>query len=376
MAKKNIKHHYFIILFFLIITTLSCNKEEKRKNSTQTKIETSGYLISGTIKNVSDSTFVYLYDINTVKDSTLILSEKFTFKGSVSEPTRRNIRLKNGRAVSFWIENQEIKIIAEKEKLQEASIIGGKTQKESLITKKSIDSIFKEITNVHKLLDSETIKKVTRDSLIKRQNDLFEEINKIKQQFIVDHPDSYVSVNSLYGYTSNWSKEKVKELYNPLTNKLKKSKYGQSIEHFLSLPKTPKIGEKYIDFELTDANNNPIKLSDVQGKYTLVEFWASWCYPCRKSNPELVKNYAKYKEKGFNIIGVSIDQRKKDWLKAIKDDELPWKQSIAPKGFKSDIALTYGISGIPENFIIDENGKIIAKTLRGDALENKLKELF
>lgn len=307
---------FAILLSILLFFSCSDTKKDKQADTLENKED--GYQILGTIKNVPDSTWIYLYEMNSIQDSTLIKEEKFTFTGTVPEPTRKNIRLKNGRAISFWIENQEIKIMADKEKMQDAIIYAGKIHEESLIKNKSIDSLYKEVSIVHKLYENEGLKISDRDSLIRRQNNLFQEIDKVNQQFIVNNPDSYVSVSSLNGFSSNWGREKVKELYTPLSDRIKKSKYGQSIAHFLSLPQTPKVGEKFIDFKLSGVDGNPIKLSDNNKKYTLIEFWSSWCGPYRKENPNLIKTYNKYKDQGFEIFGVSLDNKKKIGSKLLK----------------------------------------------------------
>ncbi|WP_299902189.1 TlpA disulfide reductase family protein [uncultured Aquimarina sp.] len=374
----NFKKYFFIGLSAVTFTFFSCKQKQQNEQTDDihTNTETNGYQIIGNLKNIPDSTWVYLHEHNTVKDSALVISEKFEFTGSVDEPSKRNIRLKNGKSISFWIENKTIEIKSNKNDFSNTIIRGGKIQEESLLLKKPIDSIFDEITQVHKLFENQNLTKYERDSLVKRQNTLFEEIKNINIKFIKDHPNSYVSISRLDGYASNWGKATTKTLFEPLSEELKASHYGKSIKHFISLPEVPKIGEKFIDFELVDINGKSIKISDGKSKYALIEFWASWCYPCRKENPNLIKTYSTYKDKGFEIIGVSIDNDKKNWIDAIKKDSLPWKQGVDLKGFKSDIALTYGINGIPDNFLIDEQGIIVAKTLRGNALENKLKELF
>jgi thiol-disulfide isomerase/thioredoxin len=132
------------------------------------------------------------------------------------------------------------------------------------------------------------------------------------------------------------------------------------------------------DFTMNDPNDNPISLSSFRGKYVLIDFWASWCGPCRAENPTLVKAYEKYKGEKFEILGVSLDGEgaKEKWMKAIKDDGLTWPQISDLKYWKSEVVKLYGIQGIPLNFLIDPDGKIIGRSLRGAALEQKLSEIF
>ncbi len=136
------------------------------------------------------------------------------------------------------------------------------------------------------------------------------------------------------------------------------------------------VGDKYVDFELADLNGQKIKFSDLKAPYILIEFWASWCVPCRATNPALRKDYQLYNTKGLEIIGVSLDDNKEDWLKAIKEDSLPWQNVIDIKNSPNQVSLIYGVSGIPDNIIINRDGIIIARTLRGKKLQEKLKELF
>jgi len=131
-------------------------------------------------------------------------------------------------------------------------------------------------------------------------------------------------------------------------------------------------------FTMNDVIGNPISLDAFKGKYVLIDFWASWCKPCREENPNLVKAYAKYKDKGFDILGVSLDgvSQKTAWITAIKDDRLSWRQVSDLKGMKNEAAVMYGVESIPQNFLIDPKGKIIAKNLRGSALEEELSKVF
>lgn len=190
------------------------------------------------------------------------------------------------------------------------------------------------------------------------------------------HPNSLIIANITDVYSTTWGKEKTKNIYQLFTPAIQKTTYGKNINSFLTLSQEVKIGGKYVDFEQANINGKKIKLSDVKEKYVLLEFWGSWCGPCREENPQLVKTYHSYKAKGFEILGVAADNDKAQWLKAIKDDKLPWENVCDLKGDKNDVVLIYGINAYPTNFLIDENGIIIAKNLRGKALADKLAELL
>jgi len=130
------------------------------------------------------------------------------------------------------------------------------------------------------------------------------------------------------------------------------------------------------DFTQSDINGHLVKFASFKGKYILVDFWASWCMPCRAENPNVLKAYNAFKDKGFTVIGISLDDKAANWKKAVRDDKMPWTQLSDLKGWKNDLSISLGIQAIPSNFLIDPSGKIIAKDLRGKMLEDKLKELL
>ena len=163
-----------------------------------------------------------------------------------------------------------------------------------------------------------------------------------------------------------------------LNENLRNSYLGKQTEEKIKIVMKTQEGVDAADFSQPDKDGKMVKLSDYRGKYVLLDFWASWCAPCRRENPNLIKAYAKYKGKGFEILGVSLDKAadKAKWLKAIEDDKLTWKQVGDMKGWDNAAGMLYEVKAIPMNFLIDPSGKIIAKYLRGEELDKKLAELF
>lgn len=200
---------------------------------------------------------------------------------------------------------------------------------------------------------------------------------KEQLQFVKMNPTSFVSLYLIQqAVGSNPDAAKGEPMFAFLSPSLQNSEKGKELNELIELGKKTMLGKQAIDFTQPDANGNTISLSSFKGKYVLVDFWASWCAPCRKESPNLVKAYEKYKSRNFEILGVSLDQNKEKWLKAITNDHYSWTQVGDIKGWENAAAREYGIQGIPFNVLLDPNGVIIARNLRGEALEKKLEEVL
>jgi peroxiredoxin len=312
---------------------------------------TGKFEIIGNVSGFKDGSYMKLYDFSTgtnvLMDSAQIIHGSFSFKGSINEDYQqvgiissdfKNIKL-------FWLENIIIHFNAEKGKFRSAVITGSSMQAEA-------DRL---------------------DSLIQRNP---KQEKKENIAYIKKHPNSFYSGYVLKVYCRTWGRDTSKLLYDGLSEKVKQSAFGKSIDEYLLLGKDIKVGDKFVDFTLPDMNGKNISLSDYKGKYVLLDFWGSWCMPCRQENPNLVKVYNEFKNKGFDILGVSIETNKQNWLEAIRHDNITWECVSDLKGDQNKAALIYSISYYPSDFLIDPDGIIIAKDLRGEALRAKLAEIF
>ncbi len=326
-----------IILGILTLLIFSCEEETKTEFS-----------LSGKTKNFENGTVLYLDYKDEVIDSAVVENNSFKFKTKLPKsPLQVILRTKNFFNYRFlWLESNAMFFDATKSNFRNAIVTGSLEE------------------NLSQTLNKET------DSLPRH-----ERLNK-NMEFVKTHPNSINSAYILSVYSTTWGKAKTKELFDNFSTKNKNTEYGKSISKYIELNKNPNIGENYIDFEMEDTDGEIRKLSDLKGKFILLEFWASNCGACRKENSNLVKTYEKFKSKGFEIFAVSQDTNKESWLKAIKKDKLSWLQVSDLKGRDNSAALIYGINGIPDNFLIDPNGIIVGRNLRGEKLNEKLNELL
>jgi peroxiredoxin len=203
-----------------------------------------------------------------------------------------------------------------------------------------------------------------------------EQRNFIKD-YVTIHPNSNLSPWLIRVY---FAKDEVKaeraSLYATLSEGVKQSYYGKELKKDMDSSHIISIGNVAPDFVQNDPQGKPVRLSDFRGKYLLLDFWASWCVPCRKENPNLVKVYHQFKNKNFEILGISLDSSSVAWLKAVEKDGITWSQVSDLKYWKNEVAQLYGVISIPQNVLLDTNGKIIALNLRGENLGEMLTELL
>jgi peroxiredoxin len=347
----------------------------------------------GNLTTPSRAYLIYQLGANRVIDSTFIVNGSFDFKGKILNPTAAvlvidkfgfglNTLDTTSDNLTFYIDKGVFEINS-KDSLSKAKITGSKINDDN---KKLLAQLQPLIDKAKKLKADQDAASPAQQNTAEFQNALQAKHKELQieqkatlKMFILGNPDSYLSLLALYSVAGpSPDPTEIDPLYNALSPDLKNTETAKVFKKSLDALRNTAIGVTAPDFTQNDVNGAPVKLSSFRGKYVLLDFWASWCGPCRQENPNVVKAYNKYKDKNFTIVGVSLDRPngKNDWLAAIKNDGLTWTEVSDLKFWNNQVAGLYSITSIPANFLIDPNGKIIARDLRGDDLENELAEVL
>ena len=347
------------------------------------------YTISGNISGLKEPAKAYLTTIQggkwIDKDSVVVKNGKFQFQGMVDMPEPALIGLKRDKSprrksesdyLSLFLENSRITITAA-DSLKNGVVTGSASDKGD----RELEASIKPLTNTIISLNDQFRGK-PKDEAWKKASDsvtrLVAEIKNIRIKFVESHLDSFIG---LYVFNqdvldSKFDPVKVEPLFHQFSAALKSSELGKRSLEKIEIGKRRQTGIKATDFTQNDLSGKPFTLLSLRGKYVLVDFWASWCGPCRAENPNLVKAYNQLKGKNFEVVGVSLDQGKPAWENAVKTDGLPWIHVCDLKGWKNEVAVMYGINSVPQNLLINPEGIIIAKNLRGEDLTEKLLALI
>jgi peroxiredoxin len=368
-----------MLLFSLFILTI----EISHAQTTEEISKKASYTIIGRFEGI-DSGLALLYNPYIKKlDSAFIWRGRFEFKGHADTPQFLLLRItkKDHKdfKLGFLAENRQMNISGNIDDADNVVITGSSTQNEYKSFSKKFKSYAEEETRLVELNDSLDAKRDKKDADSIRK--VMVSFRAKEQAFIKDyakhHPSSYISAQQVcYYFIDNPIVPELETIYNVFTPAVQNSYYGKKIKDALETARTTALGKIAPDFTQNDILGNPITLSSYRGRYVLIEFWASWCAPCRVENPNIVEAYSKFHSKGFYILGVSMDDKRDKWEEAIKKDNLSWSQVSDLKEWQNSVRVLYGVEDIPTNFLVDKDGKIIARALRGDDLMKKLHELF
>jgi peroxiredoxin len=338
------------------------------------------YRITGSIGGLADNSAVFITDGNRPTDTisrSVVKGGVFVLTGHVAEPTLLELNLETAKKkYLLFAGNDNMKITGNAADLSSIRVTGSKSQDEFIYFQQIFNPYFSTLNNIRRLAaDPANISK--KDSIEAVYNQSVQDIQMQVDSFIAHHRDSYVSpfllviVNQLSDDFMLLSNR-----FNQLAPAVQQSMYGKYLQEQVDNARVGAVGAEAIDFTQNDTSGTPVSLSSFKGKYVLVDFWASWCRPCRMENPNVLAAYGKFRNKNFTILGVSLDRERSPWIKAIQDDKLSWSQVSDLKFWNNEVALKYRIQQIPQNLLIDPNGKIVGKNLRGPDLEAKLCQLL
>lgn len=337
-----------------------------------------GFVINGNIEGLANGKvqIVAMTDDHAVIASDSALNGVFTLKGLVSEPGLYYIVMSNEQPQYIYLENKPITITGSQTDIKNIKIVGSQSHLDFVEFNKTFNPMIAELNGFAALIQKEENEK-KREELFKQYDSVVKKVDAEVGNFISAKRSSYVSAFLLYVSAQVTNDPLMMEQrFNMLSDEVRNSGIGKSLAANIAYAKVGAVGTDALEFTQNDVNGKPVSLSAFKGKYLLLDFWASWCKPCRQENPNVVKVYNKFKDKNFTILGVSLDQSKDAWLKAIAADKLAWNHVSDLQQWNNAVAQMYHIQSIPGNFLIDPNGKIIAKDLRGEDLEKKLCEVI
>ena len=365
-----------IVFITALLVMLSCQKEQE------------GYVVEGSLRGeIADSSKVFLQKRDStgryqIIDTAYILANSFRFDGDIEEVDLYTMRFESLRSgvVPIVLENAKFRFSAPSDSLSYMKVSGSE-QNDWLMEFMDHSRLMSEIGQT--LQDDLREAYYSQDSvayaaLVEESNELNEKNLEFAKTFVKEHPKSLMSLVILEGFMQrkNLPVLSLDSLYQGLDEDLKRRDIGQTISKFIAIQKPVGIGAKAPDFRGPNPEGKEVALSGVQGKVTLIDFWAAWCKPCRMENPNIRRVYEKYKDKGFTIVGVSLDRDSEKWKTAIEKDGLDWNHVSNLMVWQDPIAQLYNVSAIPAAFLLDENGHIVNKDLRGPELEKAVAALL
>jgi peroxiredoxin len=355
----------YFIFFTMIVGTANAQQQKP-----------AGFHIEGRIRGLLDNFSVCLTDANKPTDTLARGTVKggvFVLTGHVYEPTLVELDFISAKKKApLFIGNEKVTISGDIENLATMQVTGSPSETDFLVFQQTFNPYFARINQLSQLMNTpEGASK--RDSIGEIYQNIAMSVQLKVDSFILTRKSSYVSPFVLV--VVNQLSDDVfllERRYESLSPDVQQGVFGKYLKEQIDNGKVGAVGTEAMDFTQNDTAGKPLSLSSLKGKYVLVDFWASWCKPCRMENPNVLAAYERFKGKNFTVLGVSLDRSRDAWIKAIQDDKLAWFQVSDLKFWNNSVAMQYRIQQIPQNFLIGPDGKIVGKNLRGADLDSKL----
>lgn len=347
---------------------------------------TDGFKITGTI-NGGESDMVYLQRVEKNElvdiDSVSMKNGKFKFQGKVSVPDLYALQFgKGGERLIVFMENAKIKIEGSIDSVMASKIQGSASHDLMLDFNNKQDEFSQRLmvinSQYYTAASNGTLTPQLEDDLRNQFSDENNKLMEFAKGFVKENSNSAVAAYITLRHLAHQIEiDTLEAIVEKFSVDIKGSPFVEILNERIALDKRTAIGQPYTDFTLANTDGNMVSLSSMVGsKYLLIDFWAAWCNPCRKENPNLVRIYKMFKPLGFEMLGVSLDREREAWVAAIKNDGLTWPQVSDLGGWESAVVSLYGINSIPANILLDQSGNIVAKNLKGEDLEVMLSQLF